>query len=185
MNDSSPERSRSTRLLAPVLLIVVALLVIQSARVLSAVSQLENDARALKTLADQDTTSLDAVFASDDLGALMAQTEEDLRAVRAVFGPLVNVAPWLGWLPRYGGDLANAPALLDFGESVAAGAQKTLSVAHTFNAAFEAGRAANAPLGATLLQSAQAQTPTILAAQTDLAQALQARARVDVAQLSP
>ena len=185
MNESSPERSGWTRLLIPVLLILVALVVIQSARVIGVVNQLEEDARALQALTGQDASSLDGLFASDDLGAWMAQTEEDFRDVRGVLGPLVDALPLLSWLPRYGGDLANAPALVDFGEQVTASAQKTLSVAHAINAAVEAGRAANAPLGATLLQVSQAQAPTIRAAQQNLAAAFQARARVDVAKLSP
>jgi hypothetical protein len=159
--------------------------VIQSARVFGAVNQLMEDGRALSSLVDEDVAFLDTLFASDDLGARMAQTEEHFRAMRAMLGPLANALPLLGWLPRYGGDLANASALIDFGEQVTAGGQKTVRLAQTFDAAFEAGRAANAPLGATLLQVSQAQAPMIRAAQQNLTAALQARARVDVAKLSP
>ncbi|MEW5720621.1 MAG: hypothetical protein AB1817_18495, partial [Chloroflexota bacterium] len=84
MSESPSERSGWTRLLIPVLLILIALVVIQSARVIGVASQLEEDARALQALTGHDASSLDALFTSDDLGAWMAQTEQDFRDVRAV-----------------------------------------------------------------------------------------------------
>ena len=185
MKQASSSRSNWLRLLMPVVLILTALGVIQSARVIGAVNQLMEDARALPALTGQDAASLDALLASDDLGAWMAQTEQDFRNARAVLGPLADALPLLGGLPRYGGDLANAPALLDFGEQVTAGGQKTLSIAHAFNRALEAERAPDVTLGAALLQVSQAQAPQVRAAQQNLTRALQARAQLEVASLSP
>jgi hypothetical protein len=48
-------------------------------------------------------------------GEVVAQTHADLEGVAAEFGPLLTGASRLGWVPRYGPDLAAVPRLLRIG----------------------------------------------------------------------
>lgn len=77
--------------------------------------QLYTDIQALR----QDAAELATVVAQPDLpqitglGPLLARTRSDAQNLRDAAAPLLPITRWLGWLPRYGSDLAAATSLLD------------------------------------------------------------------------
>jgi len=57
----------------------------------------------------------------------VASMRANLVALRSHAGPLLAVAPALGWLPRIGGDVQSAPALLDMAIELLAGGDRALT----------------------------------------------------------
>jgi hypothetical protein len=182
---SKQSEHRARRIVLPLAILVLSIVLIQFSRVTLVVNRVTRDMQSLQTMADSGALALMPPDASGDLEARVAQSAEDFREMRAAVGWLANFAPLFGWLPRYGGDLANAPALLEFGERVTAGAQEMLALSRAFNAEIEAGRALRAPVGVSALRAAQSQAEQIQRARQNLDAATRARARIDAARLSP
>ena len=67
----------------------------------------------------QDVAEITTVVTQPDLthltglGPLLARTRSDVQNLRDTAAPLLPMTDWLGWLPRYGSDLAAATSLLD------------------------------------------------------------------------
>ncbi len=170
------------RVLIPLALVIGLLALIPAARILSALNRLDADARTLKNLSEQETF---AFAQAEQAGDLFAQTARDFRELRDALGASVHLLPAFGWFPRYGGELANAPALLDFGEQLTVSAQATLTLANAFDVAVEAGRATGATTPESVLRVAETHAEAIQQARQKLATAQQARAQIDATQLSP
>ncbi len=177
-------RRPSRRWLIP-LFIVLALAAIYALRVGVLISRVQSDARALQALTEKGSLALGFDLASSEVSPLIGQAARDFHDLRAALGPFVYIGPLLGWLPRYGGDLANAPSLVAFGEQATESAQETLALAKALNTVVAEGNTAGTPVGVVLLQATRVHRAAIETAQRDLAAAEQTRAHVNAAELSP
>ncbi len=172
------------RLLFPLALLVLVLLSLAAVRIVDASRALAQDVQDLKTLVRGDSYDLLQPARLGELDALLAQTDRDVQAFESALGPAVYAAPVLGWVPQYGGDLANAPALIDLAHHGLASAQATLVVGLALSDALDS-RALNvAPPAQAIASAARSQSATIAEATSELKAAMQARSRIDVAQLS-
>lgn len=185
MRSSPADATRMRRLLLPTLLILVCIVFFQVARVFVIVNRLEDDARAMQELSRQGVRAFGGAEQAREVEGLFAKTSRDLADLRSSFGVMVHVLPAFRWLPRYGGDLANASALTEFGALATTSALKTIQVASEIDAAIEAGRVERVPVGVSFLRAAQAQSVAVKEAQQSLAGAMRARQQLDLAALSP
>ncbi|MBN1890161.1 MAG: DUF4012 domain-containing protein [Thermoflexales bacterium] len=101
-------------------------------------------------------------------------TRSELHALRSELGPVLAIAPYLGWLPRYGADVEAAPALMDCaielvdaGDLVLTGLQPALAELPGDKMSIQAA-----------VQIMQALQPALEQARPHLDQAAQARARI-------
>ncbi|MCL4489658.1 MAG: DUF4012 domain-containing protein [Chloroflexi bacterium] len=163
---------------ALLLLLGVALVTV---RVAVAAYRLQDDARALQTLGAKGlVTSQPGGWES-----AFATTFRDYADFRAAVGPFANALPLLGWLPRYGGDLRNAPTLLELADETVAAAQDTTTIGSSITAGMAVSGSNNAFSTAGLLGSLQAAAPLAERVQNRLADLAQTRQRIDAASLSP
>jgi hypothetical protein len=112
----------------------------------------------------------------------MTLLDDNLAALRNHAGPLLLIAPALGWLPEIGGDVQAAPALLDMAQELAQlGRRATTAIAPLWPPEAMNGRLSLPVLTRWLqvLQPAMTSWP----AQIDRVQT--ARQRIDTAYLSP
>ena len=124
------------------------------------------------------------------IGPQVLQLRTDLDALQAEAAPLLWLAPAFGWIPTYGGDIAQAPDLLQLASGLTVAADEGIrAVGPAVETALLKGRRdgvendqhLDLPL---LLEKLQAGEGRLLAAQVALAQALDARQRIDAARLS-
>lgn len=172
-------------MLLPIAVLIISLALIEISRVTSAANRLSRDAQALQGLTENGSLALIQSNPPGDIEASLTQTIQDFRDLRASVGWLVYLGPLFGWMPRYGGDLANAPALFDFGERVAVSAQDLQAIGQSLSAEIDKGRASGEPVGASVLRATQSQSALIQRAQQNFAALSGARARIDAAPLSP
>jgi hypothetical protein len=95
--------------LAGLLLLALTLAGVKLRRVYQAVALLEQDISALKSLQANSPGLQQLIAAGPDLQRL--QTHVD--TLEDEVAPYLWLAPYLGWVPEYGCDLASSPALLD------------------------------------------------------------------------
>lgn len=124
---------RSKRALAVVFLVLLVVLVAGLAtgydeyrRVRQHLSAIDVQVRALEQTVRADPAALlgaEGQWAARDA---VSSIEDELHAVQSEAGPLLAVAPYLGWLPLRGSDVAAAPGLLRIGLEGAAAAQEGL-----------------------------------------------------------
>ncbi len=179
------QRHLSRRLILPVLLVVALMTLIQAGRVLVVVRRLETDVRSLKGIVDPGSSAAAVTGSWTDTEGLVAATARDFRDLRSTLGIFVHILPAFGWFPYYGGEMANAPALVEFGAEISTGAEETISLAHAVNQAIESGRISQSPIGVTLLYAAQAQEPAIREGRQHLLAAAAVRDEIDEWRLSP
>jgi len=114
---------------------------------------------------------------------LLSATRRDVLALQSEAGPFLWMGRLAAWLPVYGGDLANADALLRFASGTVVAADET------FNALLplwqEAQNKESRPSISTLLTHLSAARPRLMVARDSLEAALVARAQIDAARLSP
>lgn len=113
--EENVKRETTVRIFLIVLVLLIAFLAYKVWRVGSLALSLK--ARADRLLALQpDQVKLDSLgpVISDVHGA-----RSELDALHSELGPLLAVCPALGWLPRYGADVASAPALMDMAVELA------------------------------------------------------------------
>jgi hypothetical protein len=123
-------------------------------------------------------TSIDLNFVQPHVASL----HDNLAALRSHAGPLLAIAPALGWLPNIGGDVQAAPALLDMAlEFAALGRRVTAALVPFWPPQTEEGRL-SLPVIARLTQVLQ---PNVEAYRKQIEQAQAARERIDSTRLSP
>ena len=164
------------------ILLIVALLVFVVAgykvvRIWPHASALLARAWEVRALASADPASLvhpqRLPWAREQLGA----TRDDLRAIRSEIRFLFPLLERLDWIPRFGGDIAAAPALLDLGIGLCdAGSWGLLGVEPVWNAL----SSADSPAGRSALEAA---LPALAAAQPRFEAAAEAVARARPAML--
>ena len=169
------------RVLLPLAVIAMLLFLIPWLRAYLALDRLQRDARALQALGADKLLSP----SSGEADALVARAVGDFRDIRGSLGPLVYLLPALRWMPGYGGDLANAPALLEFGDQAIGAAQDTLVLGRAIVADMDADHSSQANAGATLLVTAQSQTAQVSSLRRKLVKVAEARRAIDGIRLSP
>ncbi len=163
------------------LLVGAALLGAALYRLWTAVSAVRADLDAVESLAAGGVEGLDVAQAT----ALWHTVRADVEALDRAARPFLWLAPHLGWLPRYGADIQAAPALLEIAVNlVTAGDEVVGPLSPLLEQA-----TGSAPGQAGLMEEAVAALadarPQLLAAQSAVARARQARERLAVEGLSP
>lgn len=183
MSRTKPKRTRTRNLWRPIILIIVLLLLIWAGRMVVGWMRVQNDLRVLRN-SEITTWLTGASGASANIEQTIVQSLQDIQELRAALGPVLYLLPGFNWLPHYGGDLQNVPALLDLSESILRGAQDTLAIGTAISAEMEAGRATQTPIGTALLIAAESQRPAIQRAQKNLNDVVRTRAQVNATQVS-
>ncbi len=173
------------RVLFPLALLVLVLLALATVRSVMASRPLAQDVEALQELVRGDPYDMLQPERLRELNTLLAQTDQDLQSFVSTLGPAIYLAPLFGWVPRYGGDLANASALADVAHHGLVSAQATVAVGLALGDALESSTSRSAPPAEIISTVSRAQSASIQEASRELGAAAQARSRIDVAQLSP
>ncbi|TEU16624.1 MAG: hypothetical protein E3J25_02745, partial [Anaerolineales bacterium] len=115
-----------------------------------------------------------------------ATLEADLAAIEAEVGPFLPLARHLGWVPRFGGDIAAAPALLEVTSGIAEAGHLTLEGVEPLVTAWgEPPAEGSGSLLEQMLPALVDAGPRLAEAQTELERVTAARAELDVSRLSP
>ena len=118
----------------------------------------------------------------DSLGGQVATLRVDLDAFQLEAAPLLWLTPAFGWMPVYGGDIAQAPDLLQLADGLTTAADEGIrAITPAVETALQNKQTLDVP---AILEKLQAGEPRLLTAQVALAQALDARQRIDDARLS-
>lgn len=121
----------------------------------------------------------------DQLGSIRAQVATlriDLDGFQEESAPFLWLAPAFGWVPSYGGEISQAPELLQLAEGLTTAADEGLgAITPAVEDALKNKENLDIP---AILQKLQAAEPRLLTAQVALTQALSARKRIDDARLS-
>jgi Protein of unknown function (DUF4012) len=120
-----------------------------------------------------------------DLAEQLRLLGDDLRSLRGELGPLVYLGPLAAWVPRYGGDAAQAPALLEYGDSIVNGASAAVGLFGSVTSEMDSGRLAGQPTGRSALVVLARHQGDVQKARTELDRALAARSAVQASTLSP
>jgi len=123
----------------------------------------------------------------EDLEALqqeVAATRADLGVLRSEVEPLLPLCPYLGWLPRLGGEVQSAPHLLRFALSISGATEAALEGLAPALYVMDRDPSTEELLdeGTGILTAAQ---PQLLIALRELRRASEARAEIDEGRLSP
>ncbi|MBK9713244.1 MAG: DUF4012 domain-containing protein [Kouleothrix sp.] len=166
---------RGGLLIALVVVVALAGLAVKGWRIYGRAQALRGDVRALESLARgaPDRAALTA------LGPQLATTRADAAALRAEAAPLLPLTRYLGWLPRYGGDVAAAQPLLDAAAGASAAADDAFAALAPLLAAD------SAPDGAQLARQILAARPQIESANAAIGRAVTAWDHVPIDMLSP
>lgn len=119
----------------------------------------------------------------EGIGASLRGAEADLNTLRSAVGPFLPLTRHLGWVPKVGGDLQAAPALLDVAQSVTGAGRVAFDGLEPLVALTEGDRVADRPL-AQVLETLSDARPDLEAAQARLAVALERRLDVNDSALS-
>jgi hypothetical protein len=142
--------------------------------------------RAIEQKADALAASLSGTLKLEDAPAIADSVHDlrvDLDALSNEAGPYLWLTPYLGWVPKHGGDLKNAEDLLILAQNLSIAADEGLSAV---TPTIETGLQNEQPLDVIeLVLGLQEASPRLLDAQVALIQAQAARERIDVEVLSP
>lgn len=166
------------RILLPLAVLLLSIGAVFAGRVVNPATRLVNDVNAMQSFA-QDSGSAPERFGS--LEPLLKQTVQDYREVRSGLGPTIYLAPLFGWLPRYGGDLENAPALFDLGDRIMDGAENAFPLL----SALDSTKSDSQLPTIAFLQVVSGQKNVIEQSRQDFLQASRARQRINASRLSP
>jgi hypothetical protein len=144
----------------------------------------------LHNLESKGQTEILAAVQAGELEALrseLVQMGDDLRALEAELGPAVALAPYLGWLPGVGGDVAAAPDLLEMGIGVSNAGDLVLDGLAPLSALFagSGSGASDLAVGEALAQVLVEGQPRFEAASVELEEVKARRQRIDAERLSP
>ncbi len=114
-------------------------------------------------------------------GPALSTLRQDFATLKAETQPFFWLGPSLGWLPQYGGELAEIQDLATFGDSLLASADISVQTVAPFLENDNLSQPTLSSLAEFLSQS----QPQFLEAQKNLEQAAAARDRLDLERLSP
>ncbi len=178
------KRISSRRILLPVVILSLSLVTIQSVRIFTPLMRLTREISSLQDLVAQGGRTPTANPSINDVESMLAPVAQDARELREAVGPWVYLLPLLAWVPRYGGDLQYAPALLELGEQTAVSAQKTLNIASALSTAIDAGQSNGMPIGVNLLQAVESQSIALQETRQSLVRLAGLRKQIDPTRLS-
>jgi hypothetical protein len=142
--------------------------------------------RVIEQKADALADSLGGTLKLEDAPAIADSVHDlrvDLDALSNEAGPYLWLTPYLGWVPRHGGDLKHAEDLLLLAQNLSIAADEGLGAV---TPTIETGLQNEQPLDVIeLVLGLQEASPRLLDAQVALIQAQAARERIDVEVLSP
>ncbi len=119
----------------------------------------------------------------EDAAASLKNLQNDLQTFTQEAQPLLWLAPKLGWIPVYGGDLENAPRLLELANQLTNASLLTLEAGNPLlNVLYASAVPLTPPLLTTSLQDAQ---PRLKDARAAFDLALAARSQIEREALSP
>jgi hypothetical protein len=136
-----------------------------------------------QSLLDKDPATLEPA----QVRALLSAMRQEVLTLRGEAGPILWVAPALGWVPGWGGDLAAAPALLEMADDLTGAALlawEGLEPSIVFVRDGQPDPQGRSPL-VVLAGQLTAARPTLAQAQGALRRAMVARERLDPEHLSP
>ena len=137
------------------------------------------DVTALRNLAGGPVEEMDF----ETVASSMIKLQSDLDGFTQEARPFLRLAPKLGWVPTYGGDLANAPNLIDLADHLIDASIITLQAAEPLLMEIDSPDPSLDPAGMTMfIVDAQ---PQFLEARSEFDRALEARSIIQVEQLSP
>jgi hypothetical protein len=123
-----------------------------------------------------------------ELKAQLADLQGDITCLRREGQPFLGLAPWLGWLPEVGPDVAAVPDLLEMAQALVDGGVLALDALSPVLAAAQTSDPATAP-GRLDLPSAVAALeqagPQLVSAESALAHASAVREGLDAGRFSP
>jgi hypothetical protein len=171
---------RYARLALIVLAVVlVAWLGIKGWRIYRGLRLVQADMGEIQKLASEQL-SLDQL---DQVEPLISKSRQDVAALNTEAAPFLWLAKGFGWVPVYGGDLANAQEILALAESLTAAADEAFQGATPLIQTLLAEGGQGNIAGVTqMLVEAQ---PAFLQAKTEMDQAVAARASIQVQRLDP
>jgi hypothetical protein len=111
--------------------------------------------------------------------ALVHGLQADVTALQSDARPVLWLTPYLGWVPRYGGDIQASPHLLTMGSALLDGADTLLNA---FSSLLEDAPGDPIQRGLQILSDAR---PDLQTARARLEAAAEARTQVDAERLSP
>jgi hypothetical protein len=169
-----------------VAVVVLATVGYKGIRIWPHASALLTRARALRAVASSDPASLlhpqRLPWVREQLGA----TRYDLQAIRAELGFLLPLVERLDWIPRFGGDIAAAPALLDLGIDLCdAGWWGLLGAEPVWDALYDPNRPTDQGALEAALPALVAARPRFSQAAAAVARARPAMTRLQQHELSP
>lgn len=162
-------------LVALLLLALLALAGFKGWRLYAAARAFREDARAIEAQARAGMSRESLA----QLGPRLAQARADAMALRGEAAPLLPLAPYLGWVPTYGGDIAAARPLLDAAVEATDAASRAFEVMAPLLPAD--GAESSLPLAARLV----AARPQIEEAHAAIRRAAEAWKQVPIDTLSP
>ncbi len=176
---------RSRRLWLVVCVVALALVgLVKGIPLAQAVVAVRQDYTELRALQSTDLAELAQTGQVARVEALLARTASDLKLLAAEAGPLVGLAPLLSWLPQYGGELGQAPALLDYAVEVSAAGRTALRLSSSLLTRLEAGTTQDRSRVQVLLEILELAQPEIETLETQLGRVMRARERIDAQRLS-
>jgi hypothetical protein len=189
----SPRMSRRRRVLiigVSVLAFVVCLLVCGYGKYVRVMGHVGSLRQHLWSLEARGQGELLASVQGGELESLQGELVsmgDELRALKAELGPAVAVAPYLGWLPGVGSDVAAAPDLLEMGIGMSNAADLVLTGLSPLAVLFEEseGAASDLSAGEVLAQVLWDGRSSFEAARSDLEDVEARRERIDEERLSP
>lgn len=171
-------RSPAALILALVILVGGGWAGYRTSQVIQRIQSLKARLAQALALADQSASEPDLA----QISALVNGAHDDSVALRAMARPFLAIAPYLSWVPMYGGDLQAAPALLDMSVELTTAAAAGLDSLKPLEAGI-AGGASPSTAGRALATLAQA-APGLEQAQGHLQAARAARQKIDPQRLS-
>ncbi len=119
----------------------------------------------------------------EEAGRSITAVKQDLQAIQSENDLLLNVTPFLGWVPEYGGDISQASKLLEMGIQLAAAGDEVFQVVSP--ALSGSNGAGGAPEISVLMARLNEGSSQLVTAQASLATARAIRQMIDTGRLSP
>ncbi|HUH99251.1 MAG TPA: DUF4012 domain-containing protein [Anaerolineales bacterium] len=152
---------------------------IKAWRIITMLDKVKQDVSQLQSLA-RATPSKETI---EQAGPALPILKQDLDSLRSEVQPIVWAAPYLRWVPLYGGDMASAPQLLDFADDLVTSLDEAYQAAQPL---LQVIGVTNDPIDPPQITALMVKAlPQFTEARNVLDQALSARGKIDVQILTP